>query len=62
MDQNKKELIDKLYQTANLVTESVKTSHQIENLKKEDKIANQSLVNSANARVGEIISTNEAKL
>ena len=52
MDQNKKELIDKLYQTANLVTESVKTSHQIENLKKEDKIANQSLVNSANARVG----------
>ena len=62
MDQNKKELIDKLYQTANLVTESVKTSHQIENLKKEDKIANQSLVNSANARVGEIISTNEAKI
>ncbi|MBQ7761544.1 MAG: hypothetical protein IJ400_05765 [Clostridia bacterium] len=62
MEENKKELIDKLYLTANLVEEIYVTKEKIEKLKNEDAQINRSLISNANSKVETIISTNENKI
>ncbi len=62
MEENKKELIDKLYQTANAVTEIIITKEKIEGLKNEDAQINRSLISNTNSKVETIISTNENKI